>query len=59
MMMKTKQQILEGLISSFYEDYDKMDHENSGRSVEEFTVSVEEFRKAGIDAINELYGKNS
>jgi hypothetical protein len=56
-----REQALQEMKTSFQEDYERIHTQaekiRQGQSIEEGTVSIEEFRQAGIDTIVQLYGK--
>lgn len=56
-MKETKEMILREIISTFDSDYDKMANMliEPDTSIESFTTSIEEFRQAGLNAINKIY----
>ena len=49
------------VLADFNEEADRIDEKYRSRadSLEDRTIPVEEFRQAGIDAINKLYGKEA
>lgn len=55
----TKERVSEEMKRSFHTDYERINKQahllREGQSIEEGTVSIEEFRKAGIDVINQAY----
>jgi len=58
-MNNPKGQIINEMIESFQEDYRIMNEQIGANTeaLDDWTISVEEFRQAGIAAINKLYGK--
>lgn len=60
-MSKTQEDVLNEMKRTFKEDYEKINRRANmlyeGKSIDGVTVSIEEFRQAGIAEINKFYGK--
>lgn len=60
-MRETKEDVLNDMKKTFKQDYEIINRRFNmlceDKSIEDVSVPIEEFRQAGIAAINKLYGK--
>ena len=60
-MRETKEDVLNDMKKTFKQDYEIINRQFNilyeNKSIEDVSVPIEEFRQAGIAAINKFYGK--